>query len=344
MFSQESQDLFGSQEEQVNPSGGGSGEQPPPEVSHEEKKETKKTELSGRKEEMDRITNMIAMLIQVQEEGQKKMQEGQKKVEGALQEGQKKMQEDQKKMEAGQHSMERKLEETQRETHSLIGGLEQRMERNRQELQYQTKMMVEELKYEVKEEEKKLEERVQSDIKRSIQETNGKLKAVETEFGRQQQEIQIVLEEKLVRNHAEVEELLETQQEKIRECETGVGELKTQWEENQKKPRPINPTSIIYKADHLLHQKPKKFDGNIQTVHPISFVESLENYLRNFEPNEDNKLAYAKGMVEGNAKAWADLNRNKWKSWEDFKEDFIKQYPSKHKCFNKISEMLQLKL
>ncbi|XP_031332983.1 uncharacterized protein PF11_0207-like [Photinus pyralis] len=69
----------------------------------------------------------------------------------------------------------------------------------------------------------------------------------------------------------------------------------------------VKRTTIINRAEALLGQKPRKFDGNIRNVHPVNFIKSMESYWINLNLADENKLILANDYLEGNAKAWADL-------------------------------------
>ncbi|XP_031340992.1 uncharacterized protein LOC116169104 [Photinus pyralis] len=328
-FSPESQDLFGSYEMPQPSHGGG-------ETSHQEVQPgaapgelnrslgepitTMQPQTTSGPGEILRLTNMIEMIIQQLGEGQRKMGEGQQKMEMKVDAVQQQIGE-------GQHRMEA----IRQELRSTQAQWEKKIQTDYNQLREETQVGIKENKLEIQATRAEME----YSQKKAYEKWDEKLEMHTTrttsKFEEQEEIIQDIqakhgnFKERVKDAIVEIEGSMKKNEERIDHQDEEIGIIKANLEARPAKETNSHP-AIIYKADHLLHQKPKKFDGNIWTIHPVSFLEGLENYLRHFDKKDETKLSYAKEMVEGNAKAWADLNRNNWKTWEEFKDAFIKNY------------------
>ncbi|KAK4881715.1 hypothetical protein RN001_005034 [Aquatica leii] len=84
---------------------------------------------------------------------------------------------------------------------------------------------------------------------------------------------------------------------------------------------PINTNIpiVVQPAD----EKPK-FDPSKRSGHPVKFLRKLENYLKKI--NEANKIDKAIECLEGDARIWAECYMQRWQNFEEFKEDFSRQF------------------
>ncbi|KAK5649398.1 hypothetical protein RI129_000427 [Pyrocoelia pectoralis] len=83
---------------------------------------------------------------------------------------------------------------------------------------------------------------------------------------------------------------------------------------------------IMVRPESELYQRPKKFDGNLRNGHPINFIKAVENYLKNFEITDQERVNIVMELLEGNAKSWSQLRSREWRNINEFKEDFMKQF------------------
>lgn len=81
--------------------------------------------------------------------------------------------------------------------------------------------------------------------------------------------------------------------------------------------------NAIYNVRNLNIEKPKFGDKNV--VHPVTFLEDLENYLRKAS-KEGKELDLIQECLVGDAREWARIYKGRWKNVEDFKIDFLATY------------------
>ena len=71
------------------------------------------------------------------------------------------------------------------------------------------------------------------------------------------------------------------------------------------------------------------FRGNVGQD-PISFLEDFGRYCRRMRLPEESKLEEVQDCLRNPARFWADIYSARWKSFEDFRRDFIEQYWSQN--------------
>lgn len=59
---------------------------------------------------------------------------------------------------------------------------------------------------------------------------------------------------------------------------------------------------------------------------PVKFIEELESYFRKVCVPEDAQLAGALEALEGPAQDWVTIYRVSWRSYGDFKRDFLRSF------------------
>lgn len=120
-----------------------------------------------------------------------------------------------------------------------------------------------------------------------------------------------ILSEEVKKNKADIDNL-----------KNSLGDLKVQVEST--------PNTMITGMAPIICQPPnnaiQKFNGQLRSVHPVDFFNSLENYLLNVKLTEKHKMNTSFEMLEGNAKIWANVNKAKWQKFDEFKDAFLKKY------------------
>lgn len=67
-----------------------------------------------------------------------------------------------------------------------------------------------------------------------------------------------------------------------------------------------------------------KYPGK-NDIHPVAFLEDLFSYLRRI-PSREHVIDNIIGCLEGDARRWARVYRQRWSTEEDFKIDFLDTY------------------
>ncbi|KAK4882031.1 hypothetical protein RN001_005350 [Aquatica leii] len=70
-------------------------------------------------------------------------------------------------------------------------------------------------------------------------------------------------------------------------------------------------------------EKPK-FDPSKRSGHPVKFLRKLANYFKKID--EANKIDKAIECLKGDARIWAECYMQRWQNFEEFKEDFSRQF------------------
>lgn len=81
---------------------------------------------------------------------------------------------------------------------------------------------------------------------------------------------------------------------------------------------PMQCAIVDYKSDR------PKFPGK-REIHPITFLEDLEMYLKKL-PDQGNIIDDIMVCLEGDARNWARIYRNRWYNYSNFREDFLQTY------------------
>lgn len=81
--------------------------------------------------------------------------------------------------------------------------------------------------------------------------------------------------------------------------------------------------NIIYNIQNINVEKPKFGDG--KEIHPVTFLEDLDAYIKKTTPN-DRVLDAVLECLVGNARDWARIYKTRWSGLEDFKTDFLTTY------------------
>lgn len=89
---------------------------------------------------------------------------------------------------------------------------------------------------------------------------------------------------------------------------------------------PLSDARPRFENNVVMVQTPTKptFDGS-NNVHPIIFMEDLESYIARIRAQKDD-LKVTLDCLTGEARGWARIFVAKWKSFDDFKTDFLDQY------------------
>ncbi|KAJ3622371.1 hypothetical protein MTP99_002886 [Tenebrio molitor] len=64
----------------------------------------------------------------------------------------------------------------------------------------------------------------------------------------------------------------------------------------------------------------------IEAAKPQKFLRAVEEYEHSFGLNSPRLLGIAVDCLKGNAKHWTGIYRDNWRTYEDFKRDFLKTY------------------
>jgi hypothetical protein len=67
------------------------------------------------------------------------------------------------------------------------------------------------------------------------------------------------------------------------------------------------------------------FEG-LRRQNPMKFLRAVEEYGHSFGLNSPRLLGVAVDCLKGNAKHWTGIYRDNWRTYEDFKRDFLKTY------------------
>jgi hypothetical protein len=67
------------------------------------------------------------------------------------------------------------------------------------------------------------------------------------------------------------------------------------------------------------------FEG-LRRQNPMKFLRAVEEYEHSFGLNSPRLLGIAVDCLKGNAKHWTGIYRDNWRTYEDFKRDFLKTY------------------
>lgn len=78
--------------------------------------------------------------------------------------------------------------------------------------------------------------------------------------------------------------------------------------------------NVIYNVRNINIEKPKF--GDKTEIHPVTFIEDLEVYLKR-TAKEGKELDLIRDCLVGNARDWARVYKGRWKGVEDFKIDFL---------------------
>lgn len=79
---------------------------------------------------------------------------------------------------------------------------------------------------------------------------------------------------------------------------------------------------VVYNVRNISVEKPKFGD---KEIHPVTFLEDLEIYLRK-ATKEGKELDLIQECLVGDARDWARVYRERWIGIEDFKKDFLATY------------------
>ncbi|KAJ3622230.1 hypothetical protein MTP99_002755 [Tenebrio molitor] len=73
------------------------------------------------------------------------------------------------------------------------------------------------------------------------------------------------------------------------------------------------------------HSQRRSFEG-LRRQNPMKFLRAVEEYGHSFGLNSPRLLGIAVDCLKGNAKHWTEIYRDNWRTYEDFKGDFLKTY------------------
>lgn len=100
------------------------------------------------------------------------------------------------------------------------------------------------------------------------------------------------------------------------ENDSGLGNSTQNLTENDKQ-------NIVYNIQNINVEKPKFGDG--KGIHPVTFLEDLDAYIKKTTPNHRVLDAVLECLV-GNARDWARIYKSRWSGLEEFKADFLTTY------------------
>lgn len=82
---------------------------------------------------------------------------------------------------------------------------------------------------------------------------------------------------------------------------------------------------------------------NLFKTNPIMFLDKFERYFKSLKCNPNDKLDVVLGCLEYPASQWVELKQISWKTFDDFKQDFLNHYWSESKQQQIRSEILLTK-
>lgn len=91
-------------------------------------------------------------------------------------------------------------------------------------------------------------------------------------------------------------------------------------------PCEINHTSRTLPSSISLLPTPEKPKFNGRNINPIRFLEALERFFRRARITNEDRLDVAVDSLTDGALNWADVQRENWKTYEDFRKGIIKHY------------------
>ncbi|KAI5634691.1 hypothetical protein NE865_12599 [Phthorimaea operculella] len=87
---------------------------------------------------------------------------------------------------------------------------------------------------------------------------------------------------------------------------------------------------IVYSITNLNQEKPKFGGHNYKTkagvkIHPVTFLEDLTAYLKKI-PAQGRELDIVQECLVDQARNWSRIYKDRWRTFEDFKRDFLETY------------------
>lgn len=85
----------------------------------------------------------------------------------------------------------------------------------------------------------------------------------------------------------------------------------------------VNDDKIVYNIQNVSIEKPKF--SKKSDYHPVTFIEDLSNYIRKIRA-KGKEIEVLHECFEGEAQSWFRVYKNRWVTYEDFKQDFLHTY------------------
>lgn len=126
----------------------------------------------------------------------------------------------------------------------------------------------------------------------------------------------------------EVEKRITDERQEINyEINTKVVEVKERVKAVEKKMINIGNCTTTCRSNTTGDEKKlPNFDGNIQKMHPMEFIEVLEKHFRNKTISELEKIEIVIEQLEGDVEIWAKSEPGRWITFDDFRRDFLNYY------------------
>lgn len=96
--------------------------------------------------------------------------------------------------------------------------------------------------------------------------------------------------------------------------------------------------SLQRKSEIVFIQSPHKPTFNGTSAHPVVFMEDLEKYIEKMNISHGDVRTILECLT-GDAKNWAKIYEDRWRNFNDFKEDFLSHYWGRE-AQNKVKQTL----
>lgn len=88
--------------------------------------------------------------------------------------------------------------------------------------------------------------------------------------------------------------------------------------------------NIVYSITNLNQERPKfgglnSKDRHGKGIHPVTFLEDLNSYLKKI-PSQGKELDIIQECLTDQARNWARIYRDRWSTYDDFKQDFLNTF------------------